>query len=295
MKTISVVVALMIARGAMGQSYSETITRQLAFEKQSPANVLIIANISGEVTVTAHEEDKIFLEVKKTIRAKTDARLQEGKVEVQLGVLDRADTIILYVRDGCKEFSRGSRNARNRGWQTNQWGYHTYGEDCHLTYDYDLDFTVRVPATLNLDVGTINNGNLRIENTAGRVRARNVNGGISLINLTGPADAHTVNGDVDVEYARNPGKDCRFYTLNGNINASFQPGLSASIGFESFNGSFYTNIPKIEKLPGKIEKRDHGDGIQYKISENSYRVGRGGALLDFETFNGNLYLKEKTQ
>ncbi len=34
--------------------------------------------------------------------------------------------------------------------------------------------------------------------------------------------------------------------------------------------------------------------MKYKVKGNQYQIGSGGMLLDFETFNGNVYLKERT-
>jgi DUF4097 and DUF4098 domain-containing protein YvlB len=107
------------------------------------------------------------------------------------------------------------------------------------------------------------------------------------------ADASTINGDLDVTYTKNPDKACRFYSLNGDINALFQPGLAANLSFESFNGDFYTDIQPLEALPVKVEKTAEGDGIKYKVNGNRYKIRTGGALLDFETFNGDVFLKEK--
>jgi len=291
MQTRIVLYALLVVQPLCAQTSTETISKELSFEKRSPANALMIANLFGSIKVTAYDGDKITVEVKKSVFAKTDARLEKGKVEVQLGIFDRADTLILYVRDGCHEFTRGG--LRRNGWQ--RWGYEPNHDNCDLTYDYKMDFTVKVPASLNIDIGTVNNGSLIVENVEGTVRARNVNGGIRLENLKGRADAHTINGDVDVVYAQNPSGDCRFYSLNGDINAVFQPGLSASVAFESFNGSFYTNINRLENLPVTVDKSGEGEGVKFKINDNRYQVGRGGVLLDFETFNGNLYLKEKSK
>jgi DUF4097 and DUF4098 domain-containing protein YvlB len=179
------------------------------------------------------------------------------------------------------------------------WGYNWNCNDdnCRSEYDYKMDFTVKVPASVHIMVSTINNGDLIVENVKGTVNANNVNGSVKLTNLVREADARSVNGDVDIEYASNPVKDCSFYTLNGDINAIFQKGLAASLSFESFNGSFYTNIDNLEPLPVKVEQttKGKGSGINYKVNGNRYQVGKGGgAYLDFETFNGNVYLKEKT-
>jgi DUF4097 and DUF4098 domain-containing protein YvlB len=281
---------------AQAQQFSEKINKEITFEKKSADNAIMIANINGHIKVSGYEGDKIVLEVAKSISAKTDARLEKGKQEIELGVIDRADTIIFYVKDGCNTFGRRTeRNKRDR-WAKKGWGYDWNNNNggCHLAYDYKMDFTLKVPAGTHILASTINDGDIIIENVKGSVDADNINGSIRLTNLTREADASTINGDVDIEYTSNPSKDCRFYTLNGDINASFQKGLAASLSFESFNGNFYTNIDNLKPLPVRVEKSTKGEGIQFKVNGNRYQVGSGGAAyLDFETFNGNVYLKEK--
>lgn len=295
MQTKILLLVLVFGPAAYAQNFSETISKEITFEKKSPDNALMISNIFGNVKVVGYEGEKILLEVKRSIYAKTDARLEKGKQEVQLGIIDRADTIILYVSDGCNQFRKRNSRSGHSNRHDQGWGYHSeWQNNCHIDYDYKMDFTLKVPASLHLLVSTINDGDVTVENINGIVKAGNINGSIRLTNLKSEANAHTINGDVDIEYAQNPGKDCRFYTLNGDINASFQPGLSANMSFESFNGSFYTNLNSLETLPVKVEKATKGDGIKYKINGSRYQIGRGGAMLDFETFNGNVYVKEKT-
>jgi DUF4097 and DUF4098 domain-containing protein YvlB len=293
MKRILTMLMLSITALCSAQTFSEKITREITFEKKSVDNTLIVANISGDITVTGYDGDKILIEVTKTINAKTDERLAKGKTEIQLGVVDRADTIILYTEGECNQF--GKRTNKNNNWGNSGWGYHGDNcNNCRTNYDYTMDFTIKVPFALHVLVSTVNDGNISIQNVKGIVKANNINGSIKLFNLMRETQASTINGDVDIEYDQNPAKECRFYTLNGNINASFQKGLAANLNFESFNGDFYTNIDRIEQLPVNVEKSNKGEGIKYKVNGNRYKVGSGGALLDFETFNGNVYLKEKT-
>jgi DUF4097 and DUF4098 domain-containing protein YvlB len=254
----------------------------------------MIANINGDITVKASTGDKITVEITKTITAKTVERLSTGKEEIQLGVVDLADTVILYVNSPCKPFERSTPKSRNSHMGT-KWGYvwDDRGRSCHELYYYTLDFVVNVPPNVNLMVSTINDGDVSVENVKGVVKAHNINGAIRLQNLTSEAEAHTINGDVDIEYAQNPQRECRFYTLNGDINALFEKGLTASLGFQSFNGSFYTNIDRLETLPAQVEKEKKDGHVKYKINDNRFKIGTGGPFLDFETFNGNVYLKEK--
>jgi len=284
----------------MAQTHTEKISREFTLEKKSPDNALIVANINGDVKVMSYEGEKIVIEVTKSIRAKTDARLEKGKSEIQLGVIDRADTLILFVEGPCISFAKTHRKNKGDRWSRN--GNYSYdwndccnndNRSCREEYDYTMDFVVKVPAAFNISVSTVNDGDILVENVKGSVVANNINGSIKLTNLVREADASTINGDLDITYTKNPDKDCRFYSLNGDINALFQKGLTANLSFESFNGDFYTDIQPIEGLPVKVEETKAGDGIKYKVNGNRYKIRTGGALLDFETFNGDVFLKEK--
>jgi DUF4097 and DUF4098 domain-containing protein YvlB len=283
------------------QTFTEKITKEFSFEKKSADNAIMVSNINGDVRVEGYAGDKIIVEVSKSIYAKTNERLEKGKTNVQLGVIDRADTLIFFVEGTGAQFGRKSEGKHN-SWSRGDWGYNWCCNDnrncnncdCRTEYDYKMDFVVKVPPSVHLMVSTINDGDISIDNVAGAVNADNINGSIKMNKLVREARASTINGDVDVEYASNPKSDCRFYSLNGDINAWFQRGLGASMSFESFNGSFYTNIDKLETMPAHVEKKDVAGGVKYKINGNRFKIGSGGAFLDFETFNGDVYLKEKT-
>lgn len=280
---------------AIAQIHNEKITKELTFEKKSPANTLMIFNINGDVKVEGYNGDKIIIEVDKMIRAKTDARLAAGKEEIQLGVMDRADTLMLYVGGVCNEFGKAMRGQGNG----RKWGNYGYnwnncdGKNCNKPYDYKMDFTIRVPAGVNVLASTVNDGDIEAQNINAYLLANNVNGHVRLKNISGSTEATTINGDVDLDYSKNPTTECRYYTLNGDINAFFVKGLAANIAFESFNGDFYTNVNELESMPSAMEKEQSGKGMKYKLAGSRFKVGKGGPLLDFETFNGNVILKEK--
>jgi DUF4097 and DUF4098 domain-containing protein YvlB len=281
----------------LAQTHTEKITREFSFEKTSPENALLIANINGDVKVVGYEGTKIQVEVTKTISGKTQTRLEDGKTAIKLGVIDDVDSLVLYVDGTCSSFSKydGKKFRNGNRWMKN-WGYswNDCGKNCDEKFNYTMDFVVKVPAGINLMVSTINDGEISVENVKGVVQANNINGGIKLKNLMREAEASTINGDVDIEYAKNPVKDCRFYSLNGDINAYFQNGLAANFSFESFNGDFYTDIEPLESLPVQVEQTKNGKGVKYKVNGNRYKIRAGGPLLDFETFNGNVYVKERT-
>ena len=301
-KNIAVWVLMIVSTQLMAQTFTEKITKEVSFEKRSNDNAILVANINGNIKVEGYAGDKILLEVTKSIWAKTNERLEKGKSQIQLGMIDRVDTILLFVEGTGAEFGRKTDHKNTNSWNRNGWRYNwccngnkDCGDcNCRVDFDYKMDFVLKVPSSVHLMVSTINDGNISIENVGGAVEADNINGSIKLNNLVREANASTINGDVDIEYSANPAKDCRFYTLNGDINAWFQKGLAANMSFESFNGSFYTNIDNLETLPVKVEKKNMAEGVKYKVNGNRFKIGSGGgALLDFETFNGDVYLKER--
>jgi DUF4097 and DUF4098 domain-containing protein YvlB len=295
MKNKMTILCLLTACWAHAQTFNEKISKELVFEKKSAANTLIVSNINGDIKITGYDGEKIIVEAAKTINGKTTARMEKGKTEVQLDVIDYADTLIVYVKDGCNGFGRRADNGNDDDNGNGKWGYNwNCSNNCNIEYDYTMHLTIKVPSGVNIVASTINEGDVTIAGMSAGVKANNVNGSIKLSNLKSQTVASTINGDVDIEYAANPIYDCRFYSLNGDINAIFQKGLAAEMSFESFNGDFYTNIDKVSQLPAKVEKSEEGEGIRFKVKGNHYRIGNGGStFLDFETFNGNVYLKEK--
>lgn len=294
MKSILISLTFCIQSVAFAQTFTEKINKELSFEKKGD-NTLMVANINGSIKVTGYDGDKVLIEVTRTVKAKTEERLEKGKSEIQLGIMDLADTLILFTEGLCSNFGRSGKN-RNWNHTQNGWGYQWIDgqKSCKELCDYAFDYVIRVPRTTNLIISTVNNGNIEVQNMLGSVKTNNVNGSIKLEGVERETFAHTINGNVDITYTKNPEKPCRYYTLNGDINAWFQKGLAADLSFESFNGDFFTNVARLESLPVKVEKKQTDKGIKYKVNGNRFKIGNGGVQLDFETFNGNVYLKEKT-
>ncbi len=300
MKTQFLIIFFFGTLVASAQTFSDKIARELSFEKRGTNNALMIFNINGNVKVEGYAGDKIIVEVERTIHGKTEARLEKGKQEIQLGVLDRADTIMLYVQGLCNEFGKQKRGKRgNYQSEWNGWGYNW--NDCRngsgncnkeSEYDYKMNFTIKVPSSINVLASTVNDGDVEVTGTNAYLLASNINGDIRLKNISGVTRANTINGSVDIDYSGNPSGDSRYYSLNGDINANFKKGLGAQLTFKSFNGEFYSSVNEITPMAVTVEKYAKGDGIRYKVNGNRYKVRQGGPLLDFETFNGDVYLRE---
>lgn len=255
----------------------------------APQRVLMVVNIVGDVIIEGTTGNQVEVDVTKTITAPAAAQRDAGVKAVQLGVVERPDTLILYVKGLCSTFGY-VRSAKGNGWQ-----YQWRPGCCDHKPDFEqrMDFVVKVPASAQVVVSTVNEGQVSVSDITGRVVARNVNGAVALHRVVHAVEATTVNGDVTVQYAQLPKQNGRFHTLNGDIQTEVPAGLSAELSLASRHGACYTNLPALQSLSVPLIREAHSEGIRYKIGGSRYQVGKGGAHLDFETFHGDIYIREK--
>jgi hypothetical protein len=263
--------------------FKEHQTKEFVLSKDAPGSTLFIYNISGFIKVEGYSGSNVILEMDKTISADDDKHLETGKKEFRLAFDQRSDTVMAYI---ASPFD--SRPHRN--WQYND----DRGE---IEYNYNVDFTVKVPFGMNLHISTVNNGSITVNNVSGTLHVNNVNEEITIKNAKGTTFAHTVNGDVTVTYLSNPPDESSYYTINGSIRVSYQADLSADLHFKSMNGDFFTDFPDAQRLPASVrkDKEKKGDGLVYKLNATTaVRLGKGGKTFKFETLNGNVYIKKQS-
>lgn len=262
---------------AQEPKFTETIKKEFVV---SPNSVLAVYNIDGFVKVEGYDGNKVLIEVDKTISGKTNEIVEKGKQEFKLEFEQKADSVIAYIIEPMD--SRPNRNKWNN-------------DHRKIQYRYNLNFTIKVPKSMNLSVSTINNGDITVADVSGFMKVNNINGKITVKNAQKANDIHTINGDVNINYTVLPPDNAKYYTLNGNLTVVFPNNLSADCSFKSFNGDFYTDFEDVEKLPAHVTKtiNETDKGTTHKLSKGSrIRIGSGGKNLNFETFNGNIYIKK---
>jgi len=273
---------------AQAPEATEKITKEFTIAGDASRQVLAVYNVFGSVAVQGYAGNKVVLEVTKTISAPSGELLETGRKEVQLAFVQRNDSVIAYTTGPHDSRpNQGTRNRNNPHWNR---------QEPH--YSYTINYTVKVPSQMNLQVHTVNGGKVTIADVAGTLHAYNVNGGVTINNAKGATDARTVNGNVEATYARSPAGPSSYHTINGKIIATYPPDLAANVHFKSFNGEMYTDFPKAERMAPQVSqnKQADGSGTKYKISkETAVRLGKGGPDLRFETLNGDVTIKQQTK
>ena len=266
---------------AQQKEFKEVIQKNIALVNTS-SNSLVVKNVFGSVAVEGYGGNEVVLEVERIITADNARDLERGKEELTLEVVQESDRVILYPNAPYIEFDK---EKLRYNWCNNN-------ED--IPYEHVLNFKLKVPNAVKINVSTVNDGELLVKNTKGEyVEVNNVNGGIVLSNIMGKTKVHCINGDVDISYAENPSVESRYYALNGDINISYQESLSAKISFKSMNGEMFTDF-NIDKQFMKTNKKEGSTGKpKYKYETRPVvQIGGGKVDFDFETLNGNVFIKK---
>lgn len=268
------------------EEFKDHITKEYTVQKAA-GSILTIYNLEGSIKVQGYAGDKIVIEVDETIGGKDKEILEQGKKEVKLGFEQVGDSVVAYIMEPW--------DTRPHDWRDgdDDWRWHHR----RIEYRCVLNYTVKVPYSTNVRVGTVNNGDITVKDVAGKLNVSNVNGGIDIANAKNTTRATTVNGDLNVSYLSNPTEPSSYYTLNGRLTVAFQPNLSADLQFKSMNGAFYTDFDNTQLMAPTVVKNQQTreNGTVYKLNKDTQlRIGSGGRLFKFETLNGNIYIKKQS-
>lgn len=277
-------IILLSAPTTSAQTFSETIRETARFQNATSSdNVLYIHNIHGNVTVEGYDGTDVQITYTKEIEADTERDLERAKEEVEFIIDKESGRILLHIDAPFIHVKK----------HDGQISYNVHDRDDD--YDFLFDINVRVPRNTNLDVSTINQGRVLVENIhAKRLDVSNINGSVELINVAGMTDANTINGDITASYSENPSENSSYQTINGTIEAMYPQDLSADITFKSMHGDLYTDFQNLQRLEARVESgKDRKRGkTTYRIDKFApIRIGNGGPTFKFEVLNGDVFIK----
>ena len=85
-----------------------------------------------------------------------------------------------------------------------------------------VNITLHVPDNGSFKLGTVSNGDIKVDNVAGEFELSNVNGGVTLNKVSGSAVVNTTNGGIIATFTQvSPATPMAFSTLNGKIDLTF--------------------------------------------------------------------------
>lgn len=271
----------------------EKINQEYQFNSNSTDNILVVDNVYGDIDVVGYDGNTIQVEVTKKVTADTQEDLQMGKDEIGIKSAKNNDAVYVYLDSPHTVFDleTGEIDRRQFSYNYNR----SYKHKKRRNYRYNLDFKIKVPKNAGIDVRTVNNGNIKIENVHGKLLiVHNINGAIDMQNVSGKTDVKALNKDINITYSKNPTEESFYKSLNGDINIQFKKDLDANITYKTMNGGFYTNFDVEKTTPIiKTTSERKNKGTKYKVNSNKhFKIGNGNVALHFNQLNGDAIIKK---
>jgi len=273
---IATVTASAALLGLTGTVRADVVdTRELMETIPVSANeplVVIVKNIIGPIHVTGHDANRVEMHATETVRGDLQADIERARAEMQLRTETEPGRVAFRVRN-----IDGDSGRRNSNW-----------DNYSIAYDIEL----RVPRGATLEISTVNDGDVTVEDVNGEFDLKNVNGAVRLVRAGGGGSIHTVNGDVDASFARSPSEATSFHTVNGEVDVTFPANLSAELAFHTLQGDVFTDFD-VESLSAPPEvRRDRGRYVMNTNHNSAFRVGTGGERHTFNTLNGDILVRK---
>ncbi len=247
-----------------------------SFAMPAGHRTLEIDNVWGSIKVVGTTSSQAQLTVNKSIRAESQAKIEQARKEVTLDITEQEGLLKLYVNgpfrchcdDGC-----GHREFEG--------------------YIVKMDFQIQVPRDIDIKIKTVNEGRVSVRDINGNFLVRNVNGDVEMSTIAGSGTARTVNGPVKISFRQNPRESSDFQTINGNVELRFVQSLAADFRFKTFNGSIYSDFP-VTALPVRAVQEEH-QGSKFLFRADRYtgvRVNSGGPEIKVENLDGDIRILE---
>ncbi len=286
------ILSLIIGSNAFGQS-----TEQLTVPLSSPGKPysLKVQLVSGSIKVVSYDGKEIIINA--TPRADDEDKGSKTNNNHNSNI---------NLRKGGKDKEEGS-NFDESGMKriSSAGGFEVTAKeaDNNVTVNTGnpnkaVDLDLKIPQDVKLKIGTVNDGEISVENVRGELEVTNVNEKITLSNVSGSVVANTVNGDIVVTFSKvDPNAPMAFSTLNGDIKVTLPLDTKANLKLKSDNGEIFSDFDVVvDKTPGKVDKTS-APGM-YKIKKDDWVYGKingGGAEMLMKNMQGNIYLKKASK
>lgn len=176
--------------------------------------------------------------------------------------------------------------------------FEVHEKNNHLEVETDalrsrVAIVARIPRRADLDLSTVNNGEIIVRDIEGKLQLRNVNGPITATNISGSVIAEAINKDITIDFIK---VDNDSVSALNSINGDLKLGITSDIGVElhldNNRGEIMSDF-EVEVQPSKpVVNREEGrGGVTVKV-ENAIvaKVNGGGPIIKMKTLNGDIQI-----
>jgi len=154
-----------------------------------------------------------------------------------------------------------------------------------------ITVVARVPRRAQLDLSTVNEGQIIVRDIVGDLELENVNGPITATNITGSVIAESVNSPITVGLSGvAAGTATSLSSLNGDITLTLPAAARAELHLDAGQGEITSDF-ELDVKPSKplIERKEGRGGVSVTMEDIIVAtVNGGGPVIRVKTLNGSI-------
>jgi DUF4097 and DUF4098 domain-containing protein YvlB len=231
--------------------------------------------------------DPIFLEI----------GIQSARIEV-IGE-DREDAEFeITVADGNRKIVTPSGTHPLRGG-----GYTLEVEEDDNEISLNTDWRInkvsivaRVPRRADVELQTINDGEIIVSNLTGSLELYNTNGPITAHNITGSVIAESVNDNIDISFAKfSEDGASSMESINGDLILSLPEGVGVTTQLDTSRGEIYSDFEvEVRPVQQVVERDDTKKGVSIQIESVIIAdINGGGHVVRMKSLHGDLNIRKR--
>lgn len=266
------------------------------FSNPSKPGKLDVSVQNGGITIKGYNGKEVIIEARVRERKVGERLIIDKETAVRLD--DRTARAVEQLRERAEE-KKSKLEGLRRIPVPGGTGLEVEEEDNVMevhtqAYRQAVDVIIQAPFNTTLELSSLNNGIITVENITGEVEVSNMNGPIKLSGISGTVVAHSMNGSVTVALKSvTSDKPMSFSTMNGDIDVTLPANVKAKVKMKSERGEVYSDFDiQLDSAPQKIEEKEEG---RYRVSFEKYIIGEingGGPDYTFKTYNGDIIIRK---
>jgi hypothetical protein len=266
----ALVAMLVVAKLSAQEANADRIN--VTWSDPSRPGLVKVNLMNGGISVKTHTGRDVIIELK------SSRSNRRGRPPAEVEGLKRIEAVSTGLR------VEEQNNVMNIG--TNMFG----GGCCS-------DLEIQVPARTNLELRTLNGGQISVDGVEGDLDVQNNNGAVVLTNVAGSVVAHSLNGKVTVSLREiTVNKPMSFTSMNGNIDVTLPSTTKANFKMRTDHGDVWSDFEiqlRASEPRPNVEPRRPGVPLRIEIDRSvTGTVNGGGPDFDLRTMNGNIYIRK---
>jgi hypothetical protein len=158
-----------------------------------------------------------------------------------------------------------------------------------------VSIIARVPRHADLDISTIEDGEIIVSNIIGNLELSNINGPITASGISGSIIAESVNAAIDLSFAAIDDVNASsMETVTGHLTVRLPADLGVQIHLDSAQGEIISDF-EVEVQPSKpiVKRSNSGGGSEVRIeSVIIANINGGGPIIRMNSMNGDIHIRK---